>query len=68
MKELAEPQLTGKQNSFLFPCSWFYAAIRRAGQARLPLTMGELLHKEALETTVLFLHLHKKDNAETGKP
>lgn len=30
-------KLTGKQNSFLFPCTWFYAAVRRAGQARLPL-------------------------------
>jgi len=39
MKEPAKPQQTGKENKVLFfPCSWFYAAVTRAGQARLHLT------------------------------
>lgn len=69
MKELAKHQEAGKENKVVFfPCSWFYAAVQRAGQARLPLIHSKWwvshLGKEALEATMLFFPSHKTDKAD----
>lgn len=68
MKELAKPQQTGKENKGFFSLKLVRKAVRKAKQARLSLIHSKRLvshlGKEALEATVLFFHLRKKDNAD----
>lgn len=57
-----------RKQRFFFPLKLFRKAVRKAKQARLSLIHSKRLvshlGKEALEATVLFFHLHKKDNAD----